>query len=177
MKTISKPTPGEYASYAAAYMQLVPDDGRLLDHLKENHEATRRFLLAIPHERLLYRYAEGKWTIKEILVHIADTERVFAYRGLRFARGDATALPGFEQDDYVTHSGANVRDLDDIIDELRSVREASISLFAGLPPEAFMRTGTASGNPLSVRAAAFWIVGHELHHINIIKERYLGGTP
>lgn len=173
MKRIEKPGEGEYAPYAIQYIGLLPDDGLVLDHLRKNLEATRSFLRSLPEERLAYRYAEGKWTIKEILLHIADDERIFAYRALRFARNDGTALPGFDQNDYARCSGANRRGLDDLLGELATVREATLSLYNGLDRDTLTRAGVASGNIMSVRAIAYHIAGHELRHMNIIRERYL----
>jgi uncharacterized damage-inducible protein DinB len=173
MRKIEKPKEGEYAPYAIMYIGLLPDDGLVLKHLRDNLEATKKFILALPAEKLAYRYAEGKWTIKEILVHISDDERIYAYRALRFARNDKTELPGFEQDDYARYSRANERDLDDILEELTTVRNATISLFNSFDNDALTRAGVANGHVMSVRAAAYHIAGHELHHINIIKERYL----
>lgn len=173
MKKIEKPKEGEYATYTIMYIGLLPDDGLLLKHLQDNLQATKNFILSLPVEKLAYRYAEGKWTIKEILVHISDDERIYAYRALRFARNDKTELPGFEQDDYARYAGANERSLDDILEEMTTVRNATISLFNSFDGEALTRAGVANGNIMSVRAAAYHIAGHELHHINIIKERYL----
>ena len=127
----------------------------------------------MPPEKYLHRYAAGKWTIKETLVHISDDERIYAYRALRFARNDSTELPGFEQDDFARASNANARDLNDILDELATVRNATISLFNSFDEEALLRKGRADGKIMSVRAAAYHIAGHELHHMNIIKARYL----
>src|SRR5262245_15533889 len=109
MKKIAKPEAGEFPPYAAMYIDLLPDDGLVLKHLKDNLKATKSLLLPLPPEKLLYRYAEGKWTVKEVLVHIIDDERIYAYRALRFARNDTTELPGFEQEDYARYSGANER--------------------------------------------------------------------
>ena len=173
MKRIEKPGEGEYAPYAIMYIGLLPDDGLVLKYLKENLEATKDFILSLPEERLAYRYAEGKWTIKEILAHVVDDERIYAYRALRFARNDRTELPGFEQDDYALYSGANERDVKDLLNEFATVRQATISLFEGLPDEALVRAGTADGKIMSVRAAAYHIAGHEMRHVGIIRERYL----
>ncbi len=170
---IGKPEAGEYAPYTMRYIGLLPDDGLVLQHLEDNLKATSDFILSLPAEKLTSRYAEGKWTIKEILVHIIDDERIYAYRALRFARNDKTELPGFEQDDYAAHSGANERDIKDILQEFATVRKATISLFAGFNREALVRAGVADGKVMSVRAAAYHIAGHELCHLNIIKERYL----
>src|SRR5258708_7130284 len=109
MKLIGKPGVDEYPSYARMYIDLLHDDGLILERLQSNFRDTKEFILSLPEEKLNYRYAPGKWTIKEILVHIIDDERICAYRALRFARNDKTELPGFEQDDYVVNSGANER--------------------------------------------------------------------
>lgn len=173
MKIIEKPAAGEFAPETIMYIGLLPDDGLVLKHLADSLKATTEFVLAIPEEKLSYRYAEGKWTIKEILVHVVDDERIYAYRALRFARNDKTELPGFEQDDYAFYSGANRRDIKDILAEFATVRHATISMFEGFDEQALMRAGIANGNIMSVRAAAYHIAGHEMRHINIIKERYL----
>jgi uncharacterized damage-inducible protein DinB len=173
MKRIEKPEADEYAPYTIIYIGLLPDDGLVLKHLADNLKASTAFILSLPAEKLAYRYAEGKWTIKEILVHLVDDERIYAYRALRFARNDKTELPGFEQDDYALYSGANARRVEDILEEFATVRRATISLFDNLESEALMRAGRADGKVMSVRAAAYHIAGHELRHLNIIKERYL----
>jgi len=174
VRTIPKPSAGEYPAEVRSYIDRVPDDGRLLEHMAESLRATTRLVLSLPEERLLRPYAPGKWTIKEALVHIVDDERIYSYRALRFARGDTTELPGFEQDDYVPLSGANDRPVQDIMAEYAAVREATIALFRGLPPQALLRSGVANGNLASVRALGYHITGHEAHHVHIIKERYLG---
>jgi uncharacterized damage-inducible protein DinB len=173
MRRIDKPAAGEYAPRAATYVGLLPDDGMILQHLRGNLKATSEFILSLPEGKLDFRYAEGKWTIKEILAHVADDERIYAYRALRFARDDGTELPGFDQDAYARQSGANRRGVREILKELAHVRRATISLFDGLDDEALLRTGVADGNRVSVRALAYHIAGHELRHVNVIKERYL----
>ena len=173
MRTIEKPKDGEFPPYADMYIRLVPDDGLLLKHLEDNFIATKELILSLNEEKLNYRYAANKWTIKEILVHIIDDERIYAYRALRFARNDQTELPGFEQDDYTLHSQANTRSLESILGEYEAVRYATIALFNGLPEDAFLRRGTANNNKATVRALAYHIAGHELHHMNIIREKYL----
>jgi uncharacterized damage-inducible protein DinB len=155
------------------YIQLLPGDGQLLKHLKNNFIATKELILSLPEGKLNYRYAENKWTIKEIMVHIIDDERIYAYRALRFARNDETELPGFEQDDYVLYSRANERSIENIMEEYEAVRSSTIALFDGLPEDSFLRMGIANNNKVTVRALAYHIAGHELHHINIIKEKYL----
>lgn len=135
----------------------------------------KTLIQSLPEERLYYRYAPGKWTIKETLVHIIDDERIFAYRALAFARNETQHLPGFDQDEYARWSGANERALDSIFDEYDAVRGATIALFNGLPEAAFSRKGTGSSEKLqwTVGALAYHIAGHELHHLNLIKTRYL----
>jgi uncharacterized damage-inducible protein DinB len=172
-KRIPKPEEGEYAPYAIMYIGLLPDDGLVLKHLQDNLKVVKDFILTFPEERLAYRWAEGEWTIKEILGHIIDDERIYCYRALRFARNDTTELPGFEQDDYVTYSGANERTLEDILEEYTAVRHATVTFFNSLQAEALTRAGVANGQLMSVRAAAYHIAGHELHHLNSIRENYL----
>ncbi|HEY3991652.1 MAG TPA: DinB family protein [Ktedonobacteraceae bacterium] len=173
MRTIQKPLSGEYASYAAMYIDLVPDDGLVLDYLQDDLQVVKELVRAQSEEKLSTPCAEGEWTIKEILVHVSDTERIMAYRALRFARNDTTALPGFEQDDYVAASDANERSIEDILEELTAVRAASVTLFKSLKAEAFERSGPSNGRNFSVRSALYQIVGHARHHVNSIKENYL----
>lgn len=173
MRRIEKPTEAEYVPYAIQYIGLLPDDGSVLSHMRTNLEATREFLLSLPEQKLLYRYADEKWTIKEIVQHITDDERIYAYRALRFARNDTTELPGFNQDEYTRVAGANQRTLQALLSEFATVRKGTISLFEGLGDETMTRSGVASGNVMSVRAIAYHIAGHELRHMNIIRERYL----
>ncbi len=173
MRMIPKPEAGEYAPYAAMYIDLLPGDGRVLEHLESNFETVRGLVTSLPEEKLTYRYAPGKWSLKEILAHIVDDERIYAYRALRFARGDRAELPGFEQDDYARTSGAGDRSLASILEEYEAVRRATVALFAGLPESAFERSGFADGKVMSVRAAAYHIAGHELHHLGVIRDRYL----
>jgi len=174
MRTIAKPDASEFAPYTIIYIGLLPDDGLILDHLAENAKTTAAFMQSLTAQQLEYRYAPDKWTIKEILAHIIDDERIYAYRALRFARNDATELPGFDQDTYAMYSGANSRSMSSLLDEFATVRSATISLFENLPEEAMTRRGIASGNVMSVRAATYHIAGHELRHLNVIRERYLG---
>ena len=157
------------------YMKLLPADGFLLKHLKDNFLMVRTFIYSLPEEKLVHRYAPGKWSIKEILVHIIDDERIFAYRALRFARNEKQNLIGFDQDAYAFYSKADERELDNIFDEYEAVRNATIALFNGLPEESFDRMGhgTGTANDATVRALAYHIAGHELHHISFIKENYL----
>jgi len=173
VRKIEKPKDGEFPPYAIMYIKLLPDDGLLLKHLKENFDKTKEFILSLPEEKLTYRYAKNKWTIKEILVHIIDDERIYAYRALCFARNDKTELPGFEQDDYALFSNANERSIENILNEYEAVRNATITLFESFDEAALLRKGIANKNKATVRALGYHLAGHELHHINIIKEKYL----
>jgi uncharacterized damage-inducible protein DinB len=173
VRSIAKPLSGEYPEYAAMYINLLPGDGRVLDHLWSNFIMMKEKIYPLPESKLLFRYDPGKWTIKETLVHIIDDERIYAYRALRFARHDEIALPGFEQDEYAKQSGANERTLDNIFDEYESVRRSTIAMFNGFPEESLARMGTANGNRASVRSMAYHIAGHELHHYNLIRTKYL----
>ncbi len=173
MKKIQKPVSGEYAPYASMYIDLVPADGLVLQHLSTNLQVVKDLVSAQSEEKLTTPCAEGEWTIKEILLHVIDTERIYAYRALRFARGDTTNLPGFDQNVYAASSGANQRTTTDLLDELTAVRMATLTLFNGLTAEAMLASGSANGHPLSVRAAAYQIAGHELHHLASIRENYL----
>ncbi|MDP4150295.1 MAG: DinB family protein [Bacteroidota bacterium] len=175
MQRIEKPKDGEFPAYAAMYMKWVPDDGKLLSHLEENAKMVRRLILSLPEENLLFRYARDKWTIKEMLVHLIDDERIYSYRALRFARHDRTELPGFEQDDYVPYSNANARTATSILQEYAAVRQATIALFGSFDEAALLRGGIANGNQVTVRALGYHIAGHELHHLHLLKEKYLLG--
>jgi len=173
MRIIKRPAPDEYPAYSEMYMKYVPGDGMVLTHLKENLIELKKLIYSLPDEKLYYRYAEGKWTIKEILVHIIDDERIYAYRALCFARNDKTELPGFEQDDYALFSNANERSIENILNEYEAVRNATITLFESFDEAALLRKGIANKNKATVRALGYHLAGHELHHINIIKEKYL----
>lgn len=173
MKLIQKPLPGEYDPYTIQYIKLLPDDGLVLKHVKENGDAAVKFFLSLTDEQLRFRYAPGKWTIKDIVLHLSDDERIFAYRALRIARNDATALPGFDQDPYVATGKANERSIQSLAEEFMTVRLSTISLFSNLPDDVWMRMGTANNHVVSVRALLYHLAGHELHHLNIIREKYL----
>ena len=173
MRSIAKPEDGEFAPYASMYIDLVPDDGQVLAHMRDNFESVKSLVLDLSADQLLYRYAPEKWTIKQILEHIVDDERIYSYRALRFARNDASPLPGFDQDAYVRHSQANGRDIGNLLAEYEAIRCSTIAMFNGFETPALTRKGTADGTTMSVRAIVHHIAGHELHHLNVIKERYL----
>lgn len=167
-----RPQDSEIAPHAKAYVDLVPGED-VLATLSEQIERTLALLSGMGDERASqFRYAPGKWTAKEIAGHLSDTERIFAYRALRIGRHDATPLPGFEQNEYVKEAGSNERRLEDLLEELRLVRQASLALFRGLPEAAWMRRGRVSEWDLTVRGIAFTAAGHELHHYRILRERY-----
>ncbi|TGE06059.1 DinB family protein [Hymenobacter fodinae] len=168
-----RPTAEEYNPYYNLYIRNIPAGHDPLQKLREQPKLLKKLLSDLTEEQGKLRYAPGKWSIKEMLVHMIDTERIFAYRALRIARGDQQPLPGFEQDDYVPASGADARTMQSILHEYDTVRAATLSLFESFGPEAFMRTGTASNSPTSVRALAYIVPGHEAHHLHILQERYL----
>ena len=169
---IARPGDGEYAPYYSKYVVLVPD-GDLLDTLARQIEDTARLLGAVAERDADFRYAEGKWSIKDVVGHLADSERIFAYRALRFARGDATPLPGFDENALVANARFGARSLRDLLGELRAVRAGTVALFAGMSPVELARRGVANETPVSVRAIAYIIAGHERHHGAILRERYL----
>ena len=165
--------PEEYNPYYKTYIEKMSFDSALWLALKTQGETIYKFYKSVPVDKHNYRYAENKWTVKEILLHIIDAERVFAYRALRIARQDKTALAGFDQDDYVINSNAENRSMTSLLEEYRSVRMASVALFESFSDEALLSIGTASGSSVSVRAIGCIILGHEKHHQQIIEERYL----
>ena len=164
--------PEEFNSYYATYIDLVVNKD-CVTSLQQSLQETLSFYKSIPEEKWLYSYAYKKWTVKEIVQHLMDTERVFAYRALCFSRKEKAELPGFDQDDYLAHSKVNSRSIDSLIEEYISIRNATITLYKSFSKEMLLQIGIASNSPLSVRAAGYIIEGHEKHHCNIIKERYL----
>lgn len=163
----------EYASFYGGYINQVSDEYTLIEELEISVHRLVKFVREIPMDKFDYRYAEGKWTIKDILQHLIDAERVFAYRALRFARNDKTGLPGFEEDDYVLEANANKRSIQDLLTELLIVRQSTLALFKSFNNEQLLRIGIASNNPMSVRALGFVIIGHQNHHQKVFEERYL----
>ncbi len=166
-------SPLEYNAYYKNYIEQIALESELIVSLKEGKLATMRFFENIPESKWNYRYAEGKWTPKEVLLHLIDTERIFAYRALRFSRNDTTSLPGFDQDNYVLHSHADGRHFSSLLDEYAATRNATILMFENLTKEMLQYIGTASGSSMSPRAAGFIVCGHEVHHCTILAERYL----
>ena len=164
----------EFAPYFEQYMQLVSKDEKsIIENLVASQKVFDDVLRNLPVEKHNFSYAEGKWTIKELIQHIIDTERVFSYRALCFARNDNTSLPGFDQDVFVENDNANDRNYYDLLNEMEVLRKSSIQLFKSFCNEALLRVGVASNNKMSVRALGYLFSGHQMHHLNIIKERYL----
>jgi hypothetical protein len=178
-RKIKRPAKTEYPVYSQHYFDLIETEDDILGTLYTNFFELKKLIYSLPPEKLTYRYDIGKWTIKEILVHNIDDERIFAYRALRYARNDTTALYSFEQDIYVAYSDANNRSLDSIFEEYWSVRLSTLLLFQNLPEAALLRKGKNRNpdgtvdNERTVRALAYHIAGHELNHIKVIKEKYL----
>ena len=169
---ISQLTGSEFAPFYASYVGQI-SDGDLLEELEISVHDLIRFVQNIPMDKYDYRYAEGKWTIKDILQHLMDSERIFAYRALRIARNDSTPLPGFDENDYAAIAGGSERTIRDLLTELALVRQSTIHLFKTFNEEALLRMGTASGFPVSVRALGVIIIGHQKHHQKVFEERYL----
>ena len=163
----------EYASYYKNYIQPFANNGKsILENLLESQKEFDDFLRKQPAEKHNFRYAEGKWTVKEVVQHIIDTERVFAYRALCLSRGDITPLPGFDQDVFVDNSYAQERDYYELLNEMATLRQSTAQLFHWMNEKALFNMGTASGNPISVRAIGFLLCGHQMHHLQVLKERY-----
>ncbi len=165
--------PEEFAGHFATYINQVSSEYNLLEELEISVHRFIKFVQHIPMDKFDYRYAEGKWIIKDIIQHLIDAERIFGYRALRFARNDKTELPGFEENDYVDYANANKRSIQDLLSELAVVRQATLSLFKSFSNEELVRMGIASNKPMSVRALGFIIIGHQNHHQRVFEERYL----
>lgn len=163
----------QFAEYFNYYVSLVDKNKDVISVLEDTHNETNTLLDLITENQGNYAYAENKWTIKELLIHLIDTERIFCNRALRFARNDKTNLPGYDHDEYVNFCNAKDRTICDIYKEYNHVRAATIALFKSFSEEMLIREGTANGNKLTVLAIGYIIAGHEKHHINILNERYL----
>lgn len=169
---MTKPEKAEYDAYYEKYVSLV-DESSLFESLLAQPAELSDLFRGLPDERGAYTYAEGKWTIKEVVGHLIDGERFFAYRILRISRGDTTPIEGFEQDGYIEYAHSNARRKADLIEEFRLLRGANMFLLNNLSEEDWLRMGTASGLPVSVRALAYIMAGHITHHVNILRSRYL----
>jgi len=176
MKTIAKPTEEITPAFYKSYMAKVPNDGNLLRHLIDIMAETEKLALSLSEEQLLHQYAAGKWSIKDVLVHLSDCERILTYRITRIARGDKTDLPGFDEELFTSNANANQRNVNDILNELKAARAATIQFIQTLSNEAFDRTGTANGYPMPARLLVNHIYGHHRHHLDIIYDRYLKTT-
>ena len=164
----------EYAPYYGQYIKPLTENGKsLLENLELSQKDFFDAVKDIPESKKDYAYADGKWTINELIQHIIDTERVFCYRALAFSRGEEQDLPGFDQDIFVNNSFANSRSLADLIAEMNTLRASTIQLFKSFNDEVLLKIGNASGNKMSVRALGFLFSGHQLHHVKVLKERYL----
>jgi hypothetical protein len=172
MIALAPPGADEYGAAYARYVTRLPADADVLELLARQHASTLARFTAVPADREGYRYAPGKWTVRELVMHLSDVERIMAYRALRVARGDATPLPGFDENAYAPLSNAEALPISALAEEWSDVRRATVSMFRHLPAEAWTRRGTASGAPVSVRALAWIIAGHERHHLAMLAERY-----
>lgn len=165
--------PTEFADFYASYLSNVDDTWSLVEELEVSVHNFIHFVREIPMDKFDYRYADGKWTIKDIIQHLIDAERIFAYRALRIARNDNTPLPAFDENSYVESAGAGRRSIQDLLTEMALVRQCTIMLFRSFLPEDLLKSGTASERAVSVRALGFIIIGHQNHHMKVFKERYL----
>jgi uncharacterized damage-inducible protein DinB len=172
-KTLVRPELSEYAPFYQGYVARVPD-GDIVAILERQLHDTMALIGGLTEAQGEHRYAPGKWSLKEVVGHVTDAERIFAYRALRFARGDATPLAAFDENLYVPEAGCSGRTLRDLAEEFRAVRQATLALVRSLTDTTASRSGTASGKTISVRALVYISAGHELHHLAILKERYLG---
>jgi uncharacterized damage-inducible protein DinB len=163
---------GDYNPFYQTYIDVL-GDVELLDILQNQLKNFPQFLESLPDDKLGYAYANGKWTIAEVLLHVLDTERVFQYRALRFMRGDVTPLPGFDQDIFVPNSNASRRTKESIIEEYKVIRRSTLALFSNMNGQTLQNKGIASDSPMTVAALGFIICGHQKHHRNVIRERYL----
>jgi hypothetical protein len=167
-----RPADTEYAPFYAGYVARVPD-GDVVELLRAQIGETLALIRDIPESRGSHRYAEGKWSIREVVGHMSDAERIMGYRALRIARGDKTPLPGFDENDFVRNASFERRTLSSLATELEQVRAASLVLFDSFTDEEAARVGNANGRDVTARAIAYIIAGHERHHLAIVRERYL----
>ena len=168
-----RPQPGEYGPHAQADIEQVPGDDAVVV-LKALADQTLTFLQSLPEERLAgLRYAPRKWTVKDVIAHIVDDERIFAYRALCIARGETLSLPGFDENVYAAHADGEIREWEELLDDYEAVRAASLTLFRGLSSAAWSRIGEVNGYRATPRGLAFHIAAHEWHHVRLLHERYL----
>lgn len=167
-----RPDATEYAPYYARYIDLVPEED-ILAAIEAQSADTQRLLASLDENKAAFRYAADKWSVREVLGHVADTERIFGFRALAIARGEEQPLPGFDQEQYMEHASFDDWSLGDLSEQYALVRRSHIVLFRHFPQEAWLRRGVASGHEVTVRALAWMIVGHERHHLGVLRERYL----
>jgi uncharacterized damage-inducible protein DinB len=168
---IDRPVAGEFAPYYGRYIDQVTYDD-VMPLLETQNEETQRRLGKLDDSRAMHRYATGKWSVKEVVQHMIDVERVFSYRALRFARNDSSELPGFDENLWAPEAHADLRAFRDLLEEFAAVRRSSVTLFRSFEPDMLLRRGVASKNVMSVRALAWVIVGHELHHLKGLRDHY-----
>jgi hypothetical protein len=166
-----RPAETEYASFYAPYLALVPEED-ILAVLAGQNVLLRRLVDSVPEDRETFRYAPGKWSIRELLGHVGDFERVFGFRAFAFSRNEKRPFPGFDEDAYVAESGFDGRSLESLAGDFTGLREVNLALLRRLPPEAWLRTGVANDHEISVRALAYLLAGHLRHHLGILRERY-----
>jgi uncharacterized damage-inducible protein DinB len=172
---IGRPQEGDFGEYYKGYISTVPGEDAL-SVLEALLEETTGLLEELSADQWEFKYAPGKWSVKDMILHLVDSERIFAYRLLRLSRKDATPMPGFEQDDYVPAASADDLDAGQIIEQYGTVRAATLSLLTSLRPDQLDFRGEASGAPITGRALAWIMAGHEIHHLNVLKERYLSAS-
>jgi hypothetical protein len=169
--TIPRPEAAEAATFYHGYIAKVAGEN-IGEQLRQQLEDLEQLLKDVGDQAALFRYAPGKWSIKEIMGHLADAERIFAYRLMRIGRGDSTPLPGFDEKDYVAAGNFDERPLSSLVEEFRAARVSTLELVKGLPHSGWSRRGEASGKPISTRALAYIVVGHVTHHVGVLRERY-----
>jgi hypothetical protein len=169
---LSRPAQGDFDPAVAGRIALVPEITDAVAQLVSQRGVVERRVSAVPDARASHRYAAGKWSVREVLGHVCDTERIFAYRLLRIGRGDETPLAGFDENTYVPAAGFESRSLGDLVEEWTATRDATIALVGGLPADAWSRRGTANGKSVTASALAYIILGHVEHHLEILRDRY-----
>ncbi len=173
MTTTEQLSKNEYLPYFTNFLNLLDNNKDIISVLEESGAEAIQFFKAVPKEKESFKYAEGKWDIKEIINHLIDTERIFNYRALSISRQDKTLLNGFDENEYVKYSNASNREMNDLIEEFSLVRQATVALFKSFTPEMLSYIGQAGSGQVSTRAVGFIIAGHETHHLAVYKERYL----
>ena len=171
---MTRPASTDYGSWYAGYVSLVPEDD-ILSAIEQQSSETQKVLASLDDARGAHRYAEGKWSVKEVIGHVTDAERVFGYRAMCISRGEQRSLPGFDENEYMKHANFDDWRIGDLAESYALTRRSNIVMFRNMPPDAWTRRGIASDNPVTVNALAYIIVGHERHHLKVLRERYLVG--